>query len=85
VKPGTYVITAAPDDPIADTVTQSTWPPVLLTTAATGLCGDLTTLAFTGAAPGGWLIVALVLLQAGLVLIAVRFVRSRREARHLSI
>ncbi len=85
VKPGTYLITAAPDDPIADTVTQATWPPVLLTAAAAGVCGDLTTLAFTGAAPGGWLIVAILLLQAGLVLIAVRFVRKRRQARHLSI
>ena len=85
VKPGTYLITAAADDPIADTVSQSTWPPVLLTAAAAGVCGDLTTLAFTGAAPGGWLILAIVLLQAGLALIAIRFVRRRRAARHLTV
>jgi len=82
VKPGTYLITAAADDPIADTVSQSTWPPVLLTAAAAGLCGDLTTLAFTGATPGGWLILAILLLQAGLALMAIRFVRKRRAARH---
>jgi hypothetical protein len=50
--------------------------------AASGaLCTDLTTLALTGETPGGWLILALVLLQAGLVLVAVRFVRGRQTAR----
>ncbi len=63
-------------------MTQDTWPPIVLTAASTVLCGDLTTLALTGGTPGGWLILAIVLLQAGLVLVAVRFVRARR-ARHL--
>ena len=81
VAPGTYTLTAAPDDP-NDSVTQDTWPPIVLTAASTVLCGDLTTLALTGGTPGGWLILAIVLLQAGLVLVAVRFVRARR-ARHL--
>lgn len=83
VEPGTYVLTAEADDP-ANTVSQ-TWAPLVLTAASAALCGDLTTLALTGETPAGWLILAIVLLQAGLVLMAVRFIRSRRQARHLAV
>jgi hypothetical protein len=80
VKPGTYSLTASADDP-TNTVTTATWPPIVLVAASGALCTDLTTLALTGETPGGWLILALVLLQAGLVLVAVRFVRGRQKAR----
>jgi hypothetical protein len=79
VKPGTYVLTAAADDP-TNTVTQSTWSPIVLVAASTSICGDLTTLALTGETPVGWLVLAILLLQAGLALVAVRFVRVRRAA-----
>lgn len=42
------------------------WPPVLLTPAAAGVRGDLMTLALSGATQGEWLILAVLLLQAGL-------------------
>jgi hypothetical protein len=78
VKPGSYALTAAADDP-TNTVTTATWPPIVLAASST-LCTDLTTLALTGETPGGWLLVALLLLQAGLVLFAIRFVKGRRMA-----
>jgi hypothetical protein len=78
VKPGSYTLTAAADDP-TNTVTTATWPPIVLAASST-LCTDLTTLALTGETPGGWLLVALLLLQAGLVLFAIRFVKGRRMA-----
>jgi len=82
VKPGTYVLTAEADDP--DNTVSQTWPPLVLTAAASALCGDLTTLALTGETPGGWLIAAVLLLQVGLALVAVQFIRARRKARHLA-
>ncbi len=83
VTPGNYTLTAAADDP-TNTVTQSVWPTIALVAASSTICGDLTTLALTGETPAGWLIVAIVLLQAGLVLVAIRFARARQAARHLA-
>lgn len=80
VQPGTHLLTAAADDPVNNTVTQSSWPPLVLT-ASVAVCGDLTTLALTGGTPWGWLILAVLLLQAGFVLVAIRFVRSHQTAR----
>ncbi|MEO8528090.1 MAG: collagen-binding domain-containing protein, partial [Pseudolysinimonas sp.] len=77
VTTGYHVITASADDP-SNTVETALWTPTLL--ATTAVCGDLTTLAFTGSTPGGWLVVALLLLQAGVALLAIRFVRLRRIA-----
>lgn len=82
VATGSHTITAVADDP-TNTVTTSSWTPTLLA-ASTTVCGDLTTLALTGETPGGWLLLAILLLQAGLVLVAVRFVRARRTPRHLA-
>lgn len=82
VKPGSYTLTAAADDP-TNTVTTSAWPTIVLAAASSSLCGDLTTLALTGETPVGWLVLAIVLLQAGLVLVAIRVVRARQEARPL--
>lgn len=81
---GQHRITAEPVDP-SNTVTTREWNPLILA-APTAICGDLTTLALTGETPGGWLIVAFVLVQAGFVLLAIRFVRIRREraARHVA-
>jgi hypothetical protein len=45
---------------------------------------DLETLAFTGQDVSGYLVVAIILFQAGLALVAVQFVRARRKARHLA-
>ena len=45
---------------------------------------DLTTLALTGQETTGYLLVAIILFQAGLALVAVQFVRARRKARHLA-
>jgi hypothetical protein len=81
VKPGNYTLTASADDP-TNTVTTSVWPTIALVAVSSAVCGDLTTLALTGGTPGGWLVIAVVLLQAGLVLVAMRFVRTRRTARH---
>jgi choice-of-anchor A domain-containing protein len=47
------------------------------------LC-DLETLAFTGQNVTGYLVVAAILFQAGLALVAVQFLRARRKARHLA-
>lgn len=83
VAVGQHKVTAVPDDP-ANTVTTAEWNPLLLA-APSALCGDLTTLALTGGSVNGWLIVAFLLVQAGLVLVAIRFVTIRRErARHLA-
>jgi hypothetical protein len=79
VKPGSYALTAAADDP-TNTVTTASWPTIVLA-ASTSVCGDLTSLALTGETPAGWLIVALVLLQTGLVLVALRFMGARQTAR----
>lgn len=79
VKPGDYTLTAVADDP-TNTVTTASWP-IALAAASSSLCGDLTTLALTGETPAGWLLVAVLLLQAGLVLVAIRFVRMRRGVR----
>lgn len=81
VAPGEHLIEARADDP-SNTVTVPSWNPTLLA-ASTGLCGDLTTLALTGETPGGWLLLAVVLLLAGVVLIAIRLVRERQSTgRH---
>jgi choice-of-anchor A domain-containing protein len=80
VAPGTYTIVATADDGIS-TLTASKWVVTIGTSLA--VC-DLTTLAFTGQNPTGFILGALVLLQAGLALIAVRYIRRRREARHLA-
>ncbi len=78
VAPGTYTVVATPDDP-RSALSQDTW---LLTVAAPAvlLC-DLETLALTGQSSTGVGILAILLLQAGLVLVAAQFVRMRR-ARH---
>lgn len=83
VKPGSYTLTAAADDP-TNTVTTSDWSPIVLVAASSSLCGDLTTLALTGETPGGWLLLAILLLQAGLVLVAIRFARTRQAARSMA-
>lgn len=81
VAPGTYTVVATPDDP-RSSLSQDTW--VLTVTAPAVILCDLTTLALTGATPSGFVILAIVLLQAGLVLLAVRYIRTRK-ARHLAI
>jgi hypothetical protein len=45
---------------------------------------DLETLAFTGQDVSGYLVIAVILFQAGLALVAVQFIRVRRKARHLA-
>ena len=54
-------------------------------TFTTGEECDLTTLALTGHNVTGYLVIAVILFQAGLALVAVQFVRARRKARHLAI
>lgn len=80
VAPGTYTVIAVADDP-RSALSQDKW--VLAVAAPTIILCDLETLAFTGQNLNGIWIVAILLLQAGLVLIAVQFVRMRR-ARHLA-
>lgn len=79
VAAGFHEITAEADEP-TNTVETAYWSVTLA--AATALCGELTTLALTGGGVGGIGIVALVLLQAGLVLVAVAILTRRRPARH---
>jgi len=81
MAPGTYTVVATADDGIS-TLTASKWIVTIGTSIA--VC-DLTTLAFTGANPTGWVVLAVLLLQAGLALLAVRLVRKRRAARHLAV
>lgn len=84
VEVGEYVVTAQADDP-ENTVTRSEWR-IKLRADDSVMCGDLTTLALTGETPGGWLVLALVLLQAGLALVAIQIVRARRpKGRHLAV
>ena len=45
---------------------------------------DLETLAFTGQNVTGYLVIAVILFQLGLTLVAVQFIRARRQARHLA-
>ncbi len=45
---------------------------------------DLETLAFTGQNVTLYLVIAVILFQAGLALVAVQFIRARRRARHLA-
>ena len=80
VAPGTYTIVATPDDP-RSTLSQDRW--VLAIAAPSILFCDLETLALTGQGTGGVAILAMILLQAGLALVAVRLVRMRR-GRHLA-
>ncbi len=81
VAPGTYTVVATPDDP-RSALSQDTW--VLAVAAPSFLLCDLETLALTGQSSGGLWIAALILLQAGLALVGIRFVRLRR-ARHLAV
>jgi len=80
VAPGTYTVVATPDDP-RSALSRDTW--VLTVTAPVTILCDLETLAFTGQNSNGVWILAILLLQAGLVLVAVQFVRMRR-ARHVA-
>lgn len=77
VSVGPHLIEATADDP-RNTVTTSSWSPTLKA-APTAVCNDLTTLAFTGETPGGWLAAAGVLLQAGLTMFALQFAMRRRR------
>jgi len=77
---GTYTVTAKPqgkdglDGP-------SSW--VLTIHAATAVCGDLTTLALTGVDNMGWIVLAIILLQLGVAVLAVRAALNRRRvAQH---
>jgi choice-of-anchor A domain-containing protein len=45
---------------------------------------DLETLAFTGQNVTPYLVIAVILFQVGLALVAVQFIRARRRARHLT-
>ena len=44
----------------------------------------MTTLALTGETPVGWLVIPLLLLQAGVVLVAIRLLKGRPAARWLT-
>jgi hypothetical protein len=77
---GTYTVTAKPqgkdglDGP-------NSW--VLTIHSATSVCGDLTTLALTGVDSMGWIVLAIILLQLGVAVLAVRAARNRRRvAQH---
>jgi hypothetical protein len=83
ISVGNHVVTADPvdpDDDIADGYDDE-WEFTVL--AAPAPCGDLTTLALTGAGgnPTGWAGLGYYLLVAGLALIAVRTVRRRNEVK----
>ncbi|MEO6114839.1 MAG: hypothetical protein ABIP33_00480 [Pseudolysinimonas sp.] len=73
---GTYTVTAKPqgtdglDGP-------SSW--VLTIHAATAVCGDLKTLALTGVDDLGWIVFAVILLQFGVAILAVRAALNRRR------
>ena len=59
----------------------SSW--VLTIQAATAVCGDLTTLALTGVDDMGWIVFAIILLQFGVGILAVRATLNRRRgAQH---
>jgi hypothetical protein len=77
---GTYTVTAVPhgtdglDGP-------SSWS--LTIHAAAAVCGDLTTLALTGTNDLGWAVIAIILMQLGVGVLAVRAaLNHRRRAQH---
>lgn len=78
VAPGTHTVTAVAHDPNDSLDGQTSWT---VTIGSAGLvCGDLTTLALTGAAnQTPWMNVGLLLLAAGVALGAVHTVRRRAE------
>src|SRR5690606_28295945 len=79
VAPGTYTIVATADDGVSS-LSANRW---VVTVGLTTVVCDLTTLALTGQSPTGFIVGAIALLQAGIALIAVQFVRRRREPRNL--
>jgi choice-of-anchor A domain-containing protein len=80
VAPGTYTVLATLNVP-GGTLSADSW---VLTVASTSVLCDLETLAFTGQNLTGYLVMAALLFQAGLALVAVQFIRARRKARHLA-
>jgi hypothetical protein len=80
VAPGTYTIVATADDGLS-TLTEDEW---VLTVAATAAVCDLATLALTGQSPVGLVALGVLLLQAGLTLMAVRLIRTRRAPSRLA-
>lgn len=73
---GTYTVTAKPQG--TDGLDGlSKW--VLTISAATAVCGDLKTLALTGVNDMGWIVFAIILLQFGVGVLAVRAALNRRR------
>ncbi len=73
---GTYSVTAAPQG--KDTLDgPSSW--TLTIGSATAVCADLKTLALTGTNEFGWIVLAIILLQLGVGVLAVRAALIRRR------
>lgn len=78
LAPGTHTVTAAPHDPDDGLLGATSWEFTVL--AASAICGDLTTLAITGASsPAPWMLLGQLLVVAGLAVMAVRSVRRRED------
>ena len=83
LAPGTYTVTAAPHDP-NDTLEGAVSWPITIAGVST-VCGDLTTLAFTGAGSAApWALLALLLLTAGTTTLAVRASRRPKGAHRIN-
>ncbi len=77
---GTHTVTAKPQG-LDGLDGPSSW--VLTIHAAAAVCGDLTTLALTGTNDLGWIALAVILLQFGVGVLALRAALNRRpEAQH---
>lgn len=77
---GTYTVTATPQG--ADTLDgPSSW--ILTIAPAATVCSDLKTLALTGTNEFGWIVIAIILLQLGVGVLAVRSALTyRRQTQH---
>lgn len=76
VAPGVHTVTAAPHDPDDTLDGLTSWE--ITVAAAPAVCGELTTLAITGAAsPAPWMLLGQLLVVAGLAAMAVQSVRRR--------
>lgn len=78
VAPGTHTVTASPHDPNDSLDGDTSWTVTIA--SASALCGDLSTLALTGAStPVPWVVLSALLLSTGVAVVATRYVGRRTE------
>ncbi|HXR43602.1 MAG TPA: collagen-binding domain-containing protein [Pseudolysinimonas sp.] len=86
VPSGVHQVTAAVNQTTApgDTLQEPGPWTVTIVAGSTIACADLTTLALTGGNSLGWIVLAAILLQLGVALLAFPIIRQRRRGAHLA-